>query len=901
MLSPSHFIALVDREVEVARQVASALLSVDENGQTSARIPRVAFSSPVVKLRQRSCSVLVELTRPLPWLSGRADDTFLSNPIRHSSREETMAKGSISPTSRMPSAGQVSLPPLQLMANATLEASFPAAYPLVPCVWSIANDVSLRGKGNGTDHHSDSGEAAVGSSRSTASWAVVSHPSRGPVGGDGYARYSSSASTSAGVPSRPRTPAAGRVVGKAMETVMVEEALKNRRARGDLATTPADTAATTVAPPDYVVHALVMPPVVHRLLTWVVEQRSRTQTVMAEEGEGNLGYDAANAQSPFLADIAVLLRDWAALELGVHTLVLPTRLVMAFSGSHSAVRVLGGTHLSGGSSSSAGGGSSGGGAAAGGGAGGVGGSRETAHLIPSMSQGGAMGSGSGGGSSAGASPASPYRHGSGAGSSVFVPAVGTAALSGGISTALLSQQALGAGSGATLPIDTGAVIASPSTATTLGSAATVVGGTTLMAPHNQKTHHQGQFVAIFLPQGSIAVWGTPRFQRTDLDDDGAVAGGVPTWESQHLSLSLQWLSRPAPPAKANRPSFALTPPRPINGPCLSLMTVFAAGQPLPSLVMPSHVLHSLYRCDWSAVHLYTGTNAGAALQANAKLAKALRLPHISDVLNSLRRLSWNSGEATTTGNLYFQEMVWPALVTVVQLLRRQGEAFWAGVAVCSLLCPSVLQDRGGWILSAEAVHTETAAPNLLDAFLFDKAKIAAEVHWLRQIADLIDAVRYVEEVLFLAGEYTQMTEARLVRRALERCSSAVHCAPPNEEGIARTKEIDTGVQRNIPEDSFRRYHAPISICAVCGLALMKNVKVQLPRAAVAADVTISGYTAGSAAAAVVHSVECRQREGCLVVQCARCGHGGHVQHIISWWTDPMVQGCPKGCACNCMY
>ncbi|CCW64349.1 unnamed protein product [Phytomonas sp. EM1] len=45
----------------------------------------------------------------------------------------------------------------------------------------------------------------------------------------------------------------------------------------------------------------------------------------------------------------------------------------------------------------------------------------------------------------------------------------------------------------------------------------------------------------------------------------------------------------------------------------------------------------------------------------------------------------------------------------------------------------------------------------------------------------------------------------------------------------------------------------------------------------------------------------RAAEGCLVVQCARCGHGGHVAHIRAWWRHPKVTGCPKGCDCKCIY
>lgn len=49
----------------------------------------------------------------------------------------------------------------------------------------------------------------------------------------------------------------------------------------------------------------------------------------------------------------------------------------------------------------------------------------------------------------------------------------------------------------------------------------------------------------------------------------------------------------------------------------------------------------------------------------------------------------------------------------------------------------------------------------------------------------------------------------------------------------------------------------------------------------------------------LHNVD----EGCLVVQCTRCGHGGHVDHILDWWRESSssTRCCPMGCRCICTY
>jgi hypothetical protein len=599
----------------------------------------------------------------------------------------------------------------------------------------------------------------------------------------------------------------------------------------------------------------------------------------------------------------------------------------------------------------------------------------------------------------------------GPGNAVVAGTVGAAAATGSMSSTSSEGNPLGGNSGgntaigsaaggmpvgtssnATVPTNIGITASGTSTALTggTGGGPTASAGTGASALYPYRRRAVKHFLAVLLPQGDVAVCGIVSSAaavgaRRGGGGSGAVVGAgpasvapnsatkpgpaaavvrlghvpdclLPLYEAAKRSADREaWAKQqqpqqqqPLPPEQQQRRPAALP------GTLLGCTSQFVRGTVLPSYLLPSHILGSLYRCEWDDVRVFTSKSPGAALHANAKLAKALHLPDVSDLLQVLRRLTKNVG-TSSTGKLYIGEVIWPTLMETVRVLRSARLPFWAGLAVCSLLLPSVLEQEeeqqhdAGKVSSGMSRRATVCSIGVLPAVSstaeggtggVDVA--AAAVRRLRQdFAEMIQVVTYVERVLAVAREYTLLCETRLVRCALQRGQQQLlpqGCAKRGEQEHESSGSATSAcVLPEPPVQMCRRLHAPISVCAVCGLSLLRNT---VKHGAAAGGGTGSGVSGGeskelgqtsaTASPAAKHSSEyptskgthvdpvsaatagetrpmgsaslqTRCAEGCLVVQCARCGHGGHVEHMSSWWNDPTVHCCPKGCDCICEY
>lgn len=966
---------------------ACAASSGKDSSSAAAAVPlRVVLSNAVQRPRQGTCAVLMELSRPLPWLSqrGRYRSSAVTGGTRGTagSTATMSTSGGAAPSTAAggggagaaaghgtgssavfgaPGSGAASASsgggavgglhgsnsttsaaaasataassspgvPL-LIATATLEVVFPARYPSEPCYWHLSEEVSFGGMG---DH-------------STSSWAVTAGHIRGNTtgasGGNGNSSGSTGGSPRFPLPHHPHPGVGGRGNSRAWYGAGGGggEGAGPAASQGGSSSGVAHSAAAEDNAAVPTLTAFVVPEVGRRLLRWIAEARvgaadSSTSTAAPLTPPREAWDSAADTPqhrrgtrlhhtdvSPFLLDFAVLLRCWSSVEVDVHHLVLPSRIALAYGGGGGArmLRTMTGTHLSGGAAA---------GAAVAGAAGAVSGG---GGLLASAGAPLQVASGVAGGGGVTALPAAASVGGT-TSSTASVPAPaqsGTTSIgaSGSLGGGLSAVSAGGGGGGAgpappavagpsagVGPVVSGAAAASGASA----------GGVSVLYPYRRLPVKS--FMALLLPLGEVAVWGTPLPARraVHLADSGAAA---PAWlPARRLPPVLRQLYESARHGALRPTSVAV-----------SCTTQFTLGKVLPTYVLPCHVLGTPYKCDWDAVRLFTGKSADAALHAHAKLAKALRLPDVSDLLQVLRRLSKNVG-APSTGVLYISAVVWPALMEAVRVLRDGRLPFWGGLAACSLLLlPGVLQQdsksdaaEGGSGSRSRGCASVSIVPD----------ESAAPAPWRRRhLAELIEVVTYVEHVLALAREHTLLCEARLVRCALQRglhlvqqCSDAAvgphtttlwptatgaaaaaalttpgKSAPAVERGAAMGAAASAVTALVTPftpiviasADMCRRLHAPITTCAVCGLSLLGSTVTT-------ADVGGGGMSAAGLsraptnADAVRFTLKARRVEGCLVVQCARCGHGGHVEHISSWWNDPTVRCCPKGCDCRCTY
>ncbi|KAG5502915.1 hypothetical protein JKF63_04688 [Porcisia hertigi] len=1020
MLS-QEFLSIIERDLTVARQLARFHFELCANEQNAHEVNKsgpsggalhhklaapsdlrdgrtigagsahthAVLSNPVQRPRQGTCAVLLELSRSLEWLSQRsrhrepgagvgsasrtgttaATSSLTNRHINHESAAGALSVGGVGFSSDpiasinngtsasaattgshhhaksinlessagvssavqatnctlSGNTGAINSPaaaapgwPL-IVATVVFEVVFPARYPTEPCQWQLFEEASFACMGN----------------HATSSWAVTAghHP------GNTKARNSSAA----------HRPCHKSIADPSGSHGNSQAWNAGGRADG--------TASRVASPATPTLTAFVASEVGRRLLRWISEARAGigasltpsfaslatmtggNETANAWRGPAHRYGSGISKTCPFLLDFAALLRCWSTVELDVHHLVLPSHIALAYGGGGARVpRTMAGTYLSRGgiaaapaptavgllapvapvSLPAAGGALSGSTAA-------NGASAQTAAAAPGTSCVAVVSSLHSGTTSSTASIPAP------------VQAPGAASAGGGVSGGIAAP---GAGPG-------------PS----------------VLYPYCRRPSKC--FMAVLLPLGGVAVSGTPTPLRrarhavdpttADCNGDvpGAATGKPPLCR---LPVCLRCIY--------DRPQDAHENEKVRAGTVVGCTSQFVLGKVLPSFVLPAHVLSSEYKCDWSKVRFCSGKTAEGTLHANAKLAKALRLPDVSNLLQVLRRLAKNVG-TSSAGVLYVNTVLWPALMETVRVLRNRRLPFWAGLAICSLLLPSVLQK----------VHNEQQAESIssgrsgrghvppitvpLDSALPVVGSEPSVQLYRRHLAELIDVLNFTERVLAIAQEHTLLCEARLVRlslqcrlRLLQRTETDGH-----HRSTAAATSVATGAPIGLghgdhsssaaawaraglltPESPVAsstelcsRLHAPISICAVCGLSLHRNTVTHAgvsgnANTGAAAPLTDARHRAHSAAPAgsdmdapqrkmdgyggrpvdaatsTKNSAETmrailqtRREEGCLVVQCAHCGHGGHVEHISSWWCDPTVRCCPKGCDCRCVY
>lgn len=402
--------------------------------------------------------------------------------------------------------------------------------------------------------------------------------------------------------------------------------------------------------------------------------------------------------------------------------------------------------------------------------------------------------------------------------------------------------------------------------------------------------------AFFLPYGGVALWRTSRglgmgersasSSPDNVGVDGAAAAGSTVGVGAQAS------------SKASCPPLSITMQRflkesynthPFTTSMVSTNS-FYRNTFLPSLLYPSMVLvpghrwqqgaeeeikaiyghqDSMAEClsRWSdVVHLYPA-NGGAATVALAKTAKLCEERQLKEEEKMIRALSkLCDGHAVMP--FFSRYVIVPAIRETVRALQKRRMAFLAGVLICNAILPTLM-------------HRSQSPGSRV--WIDDISRLPLKDFW----ASGYLSVLYVERVFRLwvriqtAGRAggllhhcsTQLAEARVVKLALEQY---IHNKP-----MTSLKEL------SVPQSV---HLSSMESCAVCGLPLEE----QDPNTA-GMFVRRTGIQQRST------SPEPEPSRGTLVVRCFRCGHGGHLEHVIAWWKEGSVARCPMGCDCECVY
>ncbi|RNF04585.1 hypothetical protein TraAM80_05092 [Trypanosoma rangeli] len=279
------------------------------------------------------------------------------------------------------------------------------------------------------------------------------------------------------------------------------------------------------------------------------------------------------------------------------------------------------------------------------------------------------------------------------------------------------------------------------------------------------------------------------------------------------------------------------------------------GAVLPSLLVAKNILQT-DAYELNDVCLYAEDPA-VALCLNARISREEKvLNGVSNLFVMLRHLV--KGVSPSASLRYALQLLVPALHGLVKALQKQRRPFWAGVAICCLLLPAVLNDR----------------PALFD--------ITAH------LIDPVECYRCVSLVVVIfatVGSNNKFREAELARNAIMNA----YRAKKLPQSLTR-KSGDCEACIDGGDTVAHVHHIPIKECAVCGLPLLRNTAWRH-------NSSSDGNSASGDKAVLAPA----KNDGCLIVQCAHCGHGGHVAHILAWWQDNNVTCCPVGCECRCVY
>ncbi|KAF5224602.1 hypothetical protein ECC02_002241 [Trypanosoma cruzi] len=284
-----------------------------------------------------------------------------------------------------------------------------------------------------------------------------------------------------------------------------------------------------------------------------------------------------------------------------------------------------------------------------------------------------------------------------------------------------------------------------------------------------------------------------------------------------------------------------------------------AGAVLPSLLVSSNILRTgVY--ELNDVCLYANDPSVALCQNALILREGKALKDVSNAFLMLRHLI--KGVSPHAPSRYALQLLAPALHELVKSMQEQRKPFWAGVAVCCVLLPAILNDR--------------PMPFEITAHLIDPV-------------ECYRCVSIVAMIFSTVGATNKFREAELTRSAI---LSAYRCKKSPMSLIR--KSVDCEESKSNSGKIPPVYQIPITECAVCGMPLLRDTR----RGNGIATGNPFNTGLGSGDDAVLASA---RKDGCIIVQCVRCGHGGHVAHILAWWNDKNVRCCPKGCDCLCIY
>ncbi|KEG09383.1 hypothetical protein DQ04_05311020 [Trypanosoma grayi] len=403
------------------------------------------------------------------------------------------------------------------------------------------------------------------------------------------------------------------------------------------------------------------------------------------------------------------------------------------------------------------------------------------------------------------------------------------------------------------------------------------------------------FAAIFMPHGGVLAWGlwwSAEDNRSDAEMSAEVTAGSARMPS--FSTIRSGVSSYRTGGAVNRSHTGSTESAEPQGTysqqqqrprqkCQALRMTTARGGGVPGTVLPSvlvaaNILHTeVYQlsdvclCD---------DDPCEALRKNARICregKALR--GVSTALRVLRHIV--KGASPHATSLYALQLAAPALHEVVKAMQAQRQPFWAGVAICCLMLPAILSDRPLLL---------DLAPHLIDP------------------VECYRCVTLVATVFSVVGAAIKFREAEVAKKAIENAYRAsklptpVACGGGSRSGGGSTTTVDgsdgcnSKNKNNNGGAAAPEGHPPITECAVCGLLLLRNTTRPVTTAFSCGTADIDDSVGGCRV-----SLRFASEDGCLTVQCARCGHGGHLAHIIAWWDDESVRCCPKGCNCLCIY
>ncbi|CBH09837.1 hypothetical protein, conserved [Trypanosoma brucei gambiense DAL972] len=284
---------------------------------------------------------------------------------------------------------------------------------------------------------------------------------------------------------------------------------------------------------------------------------------------------------------------------------------------------------------------------------------------------------------------------------------------------------------------------------------------------------------------------------------------------------------------------------------------------LPSLLAPENILHTK-KYTMNDVCLYDD-KPHSALCKNAHItrnAKALR--GVSLTFRTLSHIVKGALVAQTP-LLCARKLLIPALAQSVEAMQAQRQPFWAGVVVCCVVLPSILSE-------------EPAFPDI--------AK-----HLIHPV-ECYRCVSVVSHVFFTMDQSVKFREVELVMSAIEDayCNAALNqqlhmasrSSPINAYGDSGSGGPGTvGAKDKYLSPAL----LPADTCAICGLSLLPGGQ---------------GHGSGGAEGGATPPPSSK-RNGCLILRCIYCGHGGHMSHIMAWWNDQSVHRCPRGCNCVCVY